>query len=114
MFYFNWAIISPALTCIFLLQFDPNFVPQASLPAQPSPVFGGITTPSFQPSMPPPTALYDLGSGASLYAAAFPGDFNSTLNISDRPKKVGVSAADTTFDPHSSICFSFPFLLHMQ
>lgn len=75
--------------CIFLLQFDPNIAPQASLPVQPSPVFGGITAPSFLPSVPPAGAPYVLGPGASFHASAFPGDLNGSLNISERPKKVG-------------------------
>lgn len=72
----------------FLLQLDHTFIPQASLSVQPSPVFGGIPAPNFQPSMQPVSASYGLGPGASFNAAAFSGDLNGAVNFSERPKKV--------------------------
>ncbi|KAJ6823281.1 uncharacterized protein M6B38_384285 [Iris pallida] len=71
-------------------QFDPSFVPHASLPVHPAPVFGGMPVPSFQHNMPHVSSPFGLGPGSSLHhSAAFPVDANG-LSFPERPKKAAV------------------------
>ncbi|KAJ6797782.1 Uncharacterized protein M6B38_215340 [Iris pallida] len=72
-------------------QFDASFIPQASLPVHPAPVFVGMPVPSFQHNMPHASAPFGLGPGSSLnHSAAFPVDANGGLSLPERPKKAAV------------------------
>ncbi|KAK6922277.1 hypothetical protein RJ641_012784 [Dillenia turbinata] len=68
-------------------QHDPLSVP-SPVPGSTAPIFGGNSSPCFQPTVPPVGAPFGLGAGSAHHpTAVFPGESYGVSTVSERPKK---------------------------